>query len=244
MDINKKSPIPLYYQLKELIMNDIRTGVYHDGDLIPTEKELMEKYDLSRTTVRQALNELVYEGFLKRKKGVGTFVHAENDKNVDFVRMPVSILIRGNGYRVHTKLISFSKEAVSKPVADKLKLLEGEEVYVMERVRFGDDTPMIYSRSFVGCRLIPQLETEYDDACESFHEYLKTKGLRIAKIKKSITATIANKRAVEILKLPNTNYPVMMETDLCFNEKGEPVEYSESLINTKLLEMSSVINVE
>ena len=68
MDINKKIPIPLYYQLKELIMNDIRTGVYHDGDLIPTEKELMEKYDLSRTTVRQALNELVYEGTWKFDK--------------------------------------------------------------------------------------------------------------------------------------------------------------------------------
>lgn len=245
MEINKKIPIPLYYQLKELILNDIHTGVYQDGDLIPTEKELMDRYDLSRTTVRQALNDLVYEGMLKRKKGVGTFVHLNKDEDaVDFVKMPISMLIKGEGYRLHCELLSFTQEKASKRLADTLCLANNAPVYVMERIRYGDNTPMIYSRSFLSCELVPGLENDYMTACNGFHDYLRSQGLRIAKIKKSITATNANKRAVEILKLPNTNYPVMMETDLCFDGQGAPLEYSESLINTKLLAMTSVVNVE
>lgn len=68
MEINKNIPVPLYYQLKELLQNDIAKGKYKPGDLIPTEVKLMERYDLSRTTVRQAINALVYEGYLDRKK--------------------------------------------------------------------------------------------------------------------------------------------------------------------------------
>lgn len=245
MEINKKIPIPLYYQLKELILNDIQTGVYQDGDLIPTEKELMDRYDLSRTTVRQALNDLVYEGMLKRKKGVGTFVHLDQEEDaIDFVKMPIRMLIKGEGYRLHCELLSFTREKASKRLADALRLADDAPVFVMERIRYGDDTPMIYSRSFISCGLVPGLENDYMTACNGFHDYLRGRGLRIVKIKKSITATNANKRAVEILKLPNTNYPVMMETDLCFDGQGTPIEYSESLINTKLLEMSSIVNVE
>ncbi len=72
--LNRKIPVPLYYQLKEIIKEEIEEGKLKPGDPIPSERELSEKYGISRPTVRQALKELVYEGWLTREKGRGTFI--------------------------------------------------------------------------------------------------------------------------------------------------------------------------
>ena len=66
--LNKETPIPLYFQLKTLILDRIKDGTYCPGDLIPTENELSAMFDISRTTVRQAVTELVREGYLKPLK--------------------------------------------------------------------------------------------------------------------------------------------------------------------------------
>ncbi len=76
--IDRNSPIPLYYQLKMLIKNKIEKGLYTPGDRIPTERALCEKYDISRAPVRQALSELVQEGYIRRQSGRGTFVQAHD----------------------------------------------------------------------------------------------------------------------------------------------------------------------
>jgi GntR family transcriptional regulator len=64
--LNKAVPIPLYFQLKEAILNEMKNGTYRSDDLIPTEKELSDMFQISRTTVRQAITELVQEGWLYR----------------------------------------------------------------------------------------------------------------------------------------------------------------------------------
>jgi len=73
-EIDKSVPIPLYYQLKEMIKKKIESGEFKPGDRLPTEQELCEMFGISRTPVRQALTELNYEGILYRKPGLGTFI--------------------------------------------------------------------------------------------------------------------------------------------------------------------------
>lgn len=73
-EIDKSVPIPLYYQLKELIKKKIASGEFKPGDRLPTEQELCEMFSISRTPVRQALIELTYEGILYRRPGLGTFI--------------------------------------------------------------------------------------------------------------------------------------------------------------------------
>ena len=72
--LNKNLNVPLYAQLKELILGEIQSGALKAGDMIPTEHELMEQYSISRNVVRQAIGELVEGGYLIRKKAKGTFV--------------------------------------------------------------------------------------------------------------------------------------------------------------------------
>ena len=72
--LDHSTPIPLYFQLKSLILRDIQKGVYPIGMQIPTEMELQASFGVSRATIRHALNELVNEGWLERKASKGTFV--------------------------------------------------------------------------------------------------------------------------------------------------------------------------
>ncbi|MDR2670807.1 MAG: GntR family transcriptional regulator, partial [Oscillospiraceae bacterium] len=72
--LDKNTPIPLYFQLKQLILGMIEAGDLRPGDLLPTEQALGGIFSISRSTTRQALSELVLEGYLYRAKGKGTFV--------------------------------------------------------------------------------------------------------------------------------------------------------------------------
>ncbi|MBO0794913.1 MAG: GntR family transcriptional regulator, partial [Ktedonobacteraceae bacterium] len=72
--LERSNPLPLYYQLKEVLKQQIRAGHLAPGVAIPSEPELVAQYHVSRATVRQALTELVHEGLLYRQHGRGTFV--------------------------------------------------------------------------------------------------------------------------------------------------------------------------
>src|SRR6056297_3635085 len=73
-EINKKSPLPLYYQLKESILNAVKNKEFDVGDQLPSERELAEYHNISRMTVKKAVDILVDNGYLLRKQGSGTFV--------------------------------------------------------------------------------------------------------------------------------------------------------------------------
>ena len=74
MNIDKYSPFPIYYQIQEWVKQLIEDGEWKPGDKIPSENELCDKFEVSRMTIRQAINNLVEQGYLYRKRGIGTFV--------------------------------------------------------------------------------------------------------------------------------------------------------------------------
>lgn len=92
-EIDRESSIPLYYQLKTLLKQQIRNGKFEPGDRIPTEQELCERYGISRTPVRQALTELTHEGLLKRQPGRGTFVHLDLQSTTEEAKRSVSAVV-------------------------------------------------------------------------------------------------------------------------------------------------------
>ena len=103
--INKKSPIPVYYQLEEDIKRKIEQGVWQVGQCISSERELAEEYGVSRMTIRQSLGELVQDGILVREKGKGTFVCKPKVKQRDM--MSFSEVIAKSGRTLKTKIIEF-----------------------------------------------------------------------------------------------------------------------------------------
>ena len=127
--IDKTIPIPLYYQLKTILLEDIKNGKYPVGSMIPTEMEFCSIYEISRTTVRQAILELVREGLLVRIKSKGTFV-ARQKYNQDFIRKLESYneQIKRIGGKPGTDVIVFEMEQADDMCADKLNIPVGSDV--------------------------------------------------------------------------------------------------------------------
>lgn len=128
--IDKNSPIPVYFQLKEAILEKISKGYWKVGECIDSERELAEHYEVSRMTIRQALGELVQEGILVREKGKGTFVCEPKVRQQDV--MSFTDIIEKSGGNLETELLEFKLIDTPEELID---LLKDEKVYKINRMR-------------------------------------------------------------------------------------------------------------
>ncbi|MHB8065442.1 MAG: GntR family transcriptional regulator, partial [Ruminiclostridium sp.] len=122
MLLDKSQPIPLYYQVKENLMEKIKNKYFQVGDLIPSESELQAMYDVSRITIRRAIQELVQEGYLFTQQGKGTFVSkpkASQELNLISSWAETMVIL---GMHPETKVIRFSEETAPVNVAKQLNI--------------------------------------------------------------------------------------------------------------------------
>jgi GntR family transcriptional regulator len=150
-ELDRTIPTPLYFQLKQLLQVAIESGELSIGDAIPTEMELMERYGISRATVRQAVLQLVNEGYLRREKGKGTFVTPPPTK------IPLMQSLRWFSVEMARKGIPHTAQvlemAVMPPperVAECLKLDADTPVFFLKRLRFLEARPYL-----IDCHYIP-----------------------------------------------------------------------------------------
>ena len=148
--LDKTTPVPLYFQLKELIIAEIKNGTYPKDSAIPTEKELSDMFDISRTTVRQAIAEMVQEGWLYRVKSKGTFV-SQPKINQDFIQKLESYndQIRRTGRTPHTEVLDFKVIQATPEVADRLKIQPEDKVIYLQRKRYADDDPIVVLKTYL-----------------------------------------------------------------------------------------------
>lgn len=224
--IDKSTPIPLYFQLKNIILHEMQKGTYQQGDMIPTEKELSEFFGLSRTTVRQAITELVQEGRLFRIKSKGTFVAKPKIKQ-DFIKRLETFneQIERLGMTPSTKLLDIRVIPATDDVAKALNLNEGDSCIQIIRKRFADGEPNVVVRTYLPyetCRFVMQHDLE----TESLYSILsKREQTRIFRINRIVEAMLANEEDARLLKI-NLGQPVHFFTSIGYNPSGDPIEYS------------------
>lgn len=158
MYINKKSPIPAYYQLKNIIMEKINSGEYAENSLIPSERELSDSSGISRMTVRQALTQLVQEGTLYRERGKGTFVAKSKiaQKNIS----SFSQTVRNKGMQPKTEVLKLEKIKAPENIKKMLELEDNDLVYNVKRLRFANDVPVAIEENFIPEKYCPQLDAQ------------------------------------------------------------------------------------
>lgn len=132
--IDKNSPIPVYYQLKNDFIKKIANGTWKAGECISSERELCEIYGVSRMTIRQAIGELVQEGILTRKKGKGTFVCEQKVNQKDM--MSFTEMIKQSGRVLETKVVEFEVIDTPEDIQDIFIL---DKLYKITRKRIVDD---------------------------------------------------------------------------------------------------------
>ena len=141
----EKGAPPLYHQLKEILKQEIEEEKYKKGDSFLTERQLQEKYDVSRVTVRQAVSELVNEGYLQSSRGVGTtVVFSKIDENLKQV-ISFSEEMGRHGITMMTSHCVMSRERAGKIVAKNLRMKKDCYCYRLERVRCAQNIPVVYS---------------------------------------------------------------------------------------------------
>jgi len=147
--LHKEDPTPLYLQLQKGLRDAIENRVVAADAAIPTERDLAEEFDISRITVRKAIDGLVSEGLLSRRRGAGTFVLAPRVEK-SFSRLTsFSEDMISRGRRPHSVWVSKSEGAVTPEEALSLGLSPGTSVYRFHRIRYADDLPMALEFSTV-----------------------------------------------------------------------------------------------
>jgi GntR family transcriptional regulator len=225
LDFN--SPIPLYYQLKSFIQNQISTGTWKPGEQIPSEAELCGQFQISRTTIRQAINELVTQGKLKRTQGRGTFVTQYNIEKPLFFLTGFSEDMKRRGLEPMSKVLKFETIPPTGHIAQVLNLKENEPVILIKRLRLADDQLMAIDTSFL----------PFNRFFALLHEDLEKNSLYDLLARKFETVPIRSIRSIEAISCPlaegelldvKPGFPILFLVGTNFDQNDLPFEHAES----------------
>ena len=224
--IDKLTTIPLYYQLKEAILGNIKNGKYEEGTKIPNEQDFCDELDLSRTTVRQAITELVYEGWLYRVKSKGTFV-TKPKLNQDFVMKieKFNDQMERLGKKPRTEVLALEVLHADLLTAQSLGIEEKDKVIYLKRLRYADEEPIVIIETYLPydkCAYI----LGHDFIKESLYNVLSiSRDTKVCKVQRTIEAVSATSEDAELMEMKKGS-PVHMFHTIGFNCKEEAIEYS------------------
>lgn len=222
MSIDKSSPIPVYYQLKEDIKEKINKGVWKTGECIDSEREISEQYNVSRMTVRQAIGELVQQGILYREKGKGTFVCEPKVKQRDI--MSFSEMAEKMGLKSETEVLSFEEkltpeEFISEAFPfdriykiDRLRTIEGEVIA---------DEVVYIPKEFIG-------EIDEDSLKNSLYKILDEKGHSVDHSEASIQAVLIEEKYKKLFRI-NKDVPLIKIFSKNISSEGKLLFIEESI---------------
>lgn len=166
--------IPKYYMLKKEIIKKIDMEEYGGDEQIPSERELIEKYQVSRITVRKAIDELVNEGYLYKVQGKGTYVKSDKN-NHDLISLTSCTEdVKKLGMTPSRKVIAADVVLSDKKRGKLLNIVTDDKVFRLERIIYADNEALNYTITYLPEKLFPQLE-QYDFNKESLYHILQTK---------------------------------------------------------------------
>lgn len=228
MTLSKESPIPLYYQLVELIKEQIQAGEFNPGEQIPPERALAEQHGISRMTVRQAIAFLVREGVLVARHGYGTFVAEPKVAHDARHLRGFSEEVQRLGGMAVSRVLDQSIVNVSPRIAAELHLPADATVIKIVRLRLADATPLLLETAYVPGMLCPQLEAE-DFSTRSLYNVLEQRyGIRLSYARQTIEATAANAYESELFGIP-TGAPMLLVEGVTYDALNRPIEYFKAI---------------
>lgn len=238
MKLERNIPVPLYYQLKKLMIDHIQNGDLKDGELVPPEEELCTMLEISRPTIRQAFTELAHEGFLNRVKAKGTFItHPQISGN--FIQNIESFNqeMLNKNLQPKTKVLSFKEVNALPEILDKLNLKKGDRVIQLERLRCADELPIVYVKTYLPAKRFQKLLRQ-DLESYSLYELLDTQfNVSISRVNRHVHAVSAAAYISEHLKVEE-NAPILYISTLAYDQCNEVMEYSLASYRSDLYKMS------
>jgi DNA-binding GntR family transcriptional regulator len=222
LTLDRHSPVPLYYQLSQVLERAIASGELKPGDKIDTEVEISEKYGLSRPTVRQAIQALVNKGMLVRRRGVGTqVVHAQVRRQVELTSL-YDDLARSN-HHPKTSVVQLKVQGADDVAANALGMTAGDDVLFLERVRFDGDEPLAHMTNWLPSDLLDVTAADLEE--HGLYELLRRVGVQMRVANQRIGAKAATPREAKLLEV-RRGAPLLTMERTAFDVTGRPVEYA------------------
>lgn len=223
--IDFDSPIAYYIQLQRILQHHIELGTYPSGGKLPSEPTLCRTFNISRTVVRQALQELERDGLIYKRKGKGTFV-AEAKITESLVQKLTGFYtdMVEQGYEPTTKILLQTVLPASSKIASRLQIKPGTDVIVIERVRSVKKTPIVHVVTYLIYDKCKQAAAA-DLTTRSLYELLEVDcGLKITRGRRSIGANLATGKIAEHLHVPPRTPLILLES-VSYLADGSPIEF-------------------
>ena len=223
MVLDHKSRVPLHVQAQELLRKLVEKQEYKNGKLLPNEIELAAELHISRNTLRQAINQLVYEGILVRKRGVGTKVAIKGITGgvQNWHSFSQEMKMLGIDIKNYALLVHFKKPTAD--IAQFFGISEDTPCVVMERLRGNPDHPFVMFISYFN----PNLPITGDENFTiPLYEMLEQNyGIVVKTSKEEISARLAGSQLAEKLEIEATD-PILIRKRFVFDTQDKPVEYN------------------
>ncbi|MGE5261765.1 MAG: GntR family transcriptional regulator [Acidobacteriota bacterium] len=216
---------PYYRWLEETLREDIEQGVYKPGDALPTEHQLMRDYNLSITTVRRAVHDLVREGWIYRQAGKGTFV--KRNKLEEHLARLTSFAeeMKSRDITPQFKLVSAKESVLPPEIMRALKLPSKQKAYLVERVQLANSEPIAVARGY----WIPEIGEQFaqsDLDRISLYEFVEQQlHIPLVEADESISASVADADTARKLEIPR-HAPLLVRRRLTYTTEMRPIEFT------------------
>lgn len=225
--IKKNSSTPFYNQLMNILVKEIEENL-SPNDKMMSEREICLKYDVSRTTVRQAFSELENMGYIYKRAGKGTFVaeiNPEKQNLMDYYSFTEQM--RQQGKVPQTKVLNFEKIKSSGYISEQLNISDMEEVYKIERLRLADGIPMMIEYSYIPASLVPGLSAELLNAKPLYTLFSDVFDLKIKVAEEEFSASIISSEDAVLLDVAKESACFKLKR-LTFDQENRVIEYTIS----------------
>lgn len=224
----------LVEQVRQSLIELISTDEVQVGDRLPNEQELSEQFSVSRGTIREASRALIDAGYLSRRHGTGTFILRRPNRHSMDLNLSYTAMIQDAGYTASAKVLRQTRELPDDKTRELLQLEEDDEVVLVERIRFADDRPVVYSLDSVPVKIIPS--AKLGDVGPSIFEFLEgiKRGARNGRAR--ILPVLATPVESEHLMVP-VGVPLLFIDEVDYDGLGSPVLVSREWHTSDVFEM-------
>ena len=221
-----KKNLPIYVQIHDQIKAEIEKGKWQVGDRLPSERDLSLHFQVSRMTLRQAVQTLADEGILERKVGSGTYVAKKRVQETMTGTTSFSQIVKAQGKEPSSKTTAYYLTEPNASEMEKLALAPGAQILRMERIRFADSSPICYEVTSLPAEFIAN--TPREAITQSLYETLEaSSGHQIGKSIQRITAMVASERIADYLDIKKGD-AILRLRQISYFENGLPFEYVRS----------------
>lgn len=214
----------LVEQVRESLLGDLTSGKLEPGAKLANENDLAERFAVSRSTIREAVGGLMDGGYLVRRHGSGTYVTASpRTRHPLETTVSYTAMIREAGHKPAETVVSRAVRAAAGEERDLFGLADAEPVIDVERVRFADRRPVIYSRDRIPAALLGEVSEEALDS--SLYAILARAGHQVASATAQLIPTVANAKLARLLVV-RRGTPLLHIDQVDYDGRGRPVMLS------------------